>query len=1224
MRRYSMRVPSSQLQKKIETTALESDMKSLASKSKDLEIKEQKELEAKIQQKKNEAILLEAERMELNANLVEPAKQFSYAKLFSSCDQISKAKTWLQHVVDNKSEKSGALTYLAKWFLKGDLSLKALRFFHDSVNFTGPFTVNRDSQGRTYIHCKYTHDGKLIKDVILVVIQNFSSDQISGHIKDCEAAEKSGKGPIGLAVDPEIETQKGKYRIGMTVFFLKAQLLFDEAMRLLASRPEAAYKLFQEASKLGHTEASLQTAEMLLSGRGIGESQPEEALQIFRKLAEGKDAIQAKYRLACVLSDPTTRENNPYEAITIFEELGKAGHIDSCYLLGRMHLEGDSIEEPLRGTAETLQKAMEWVTKAVELAKAEVIKINTTSTDMKPTSLPIQTSTIDMKPTTKSFNTPFRSLCLLLANIFDLQGKHKEATSLLAELANSENSFAQLNLAWRYTGGIGLIADPYWAGHWINRAAKDKVRPIDNDPAVLVAKALIKGNYTSAPPERLDTLFRSGRDFVGPISLGTDSAGRRTIECTMLDHTGNQKKSRIMLVAVEPKEDDINRYVNECISGSADDPTTQPMGVVLDVDLRDEGCGLRESIPFALIMPAPVEEKFAEPVTKEVKEEQQRIVIMRSGHHTNNWLSVMGDIDRIMPTLLKYLNRDWKRDIAERNSGLEWLPQRLHLSLGKPTFGDVYVGKIGVGCCCWMYVILSTPPPTLRPEIHTVFPVIVAKARKYYLHASQILEWHNRIEATIIASIDYTTDDECKAAIGLGSEKLDSSTDQTKIKGTSSSVENETPMSLDLPLSFSAAATKKTHSKADDADVVMKDATSLDTSTSTTSTISTTSTTTTTSTISPFTTKHEQKIPVFAIDFVSRRNIWEGKGPLEVFLSGIAAYMIRNPQESLRIPQRKPQYEGFLEPGFRGGINVDDDDSDKKDTMPRSVVCDLAGPHGKTLPWSQFQQFRGIMPNEGPRKENRVAYVQGICQRTVQLPGMIWGKGAYMVTIRVDEARKIDLDVWCLLKHMIDGRATIVAGEYMSYNAGSIPVPGDLVFTDVWIHGTIATGLDPVPTTGTEVTTSQATLATSTSRAAMDHSDDLQACGGGVGADPMGRHGGHGGNGSGPTEDISLPISEVLLDKAAINDKTMKIDSLRLDNPDYDAKQEGLSVATTFLPAKNDTSRIPTSQSIVSFFSDARKHEMASTTTKAPTSLEDTYTNEEDLVQRIGEMYSIL
>lgn len=53
---------------------------------------------------------------------------------------------------------------------------------------------------------------------------------------------------------------------------------------------------------------------------------------------------------------------------------------------------------------------------------------------------------------------------------------------------------------------------------------------------------------------------------------------------------------------------------------------------------------------------------------------------------------------------------------------------------------------------------------------------------------------------------------------------------------------------------------------------------------------------------------------------------------------------------------------------------------------------------------------------------------------------------------------------------------TYDTGEYMTVNAGSVPQPGDLVFADVWIHGTIATGLDPVPTSGTLVRANQARI----------------------------------------------------------------------------------------------------------------------------------------------------
>lgn len=81
------------------------------------------------------------------------------------------------------------------------------------------------------------------------------------------------------------------------------------------------------------------------------------------------------------------------------------------------------------------------------------------------------------------------------------------------------------------------------------------------------------------------------------------------------------------------------------------------------------------------------------------------------------------------------------------------------------------------------------------------------------------------------------------------------------------------------------------------------------------------------------------------------------------------------------------------------------------DTQPRSVVPDIAGSHDKTFPWSNYKDVRGIIVNEGPRKENRICYVQGICVKTIQLAGTIWGKSAYMVTVRIDEEKKIDLDV---------------------------------------------------------------------------------------------------------------------------------------------------------------------------------------------------------------------
>ncbi len=686
----------------------------------------------------------------------------------------------------------------------------------------------------------------------------------------------------------------------------------------------------------------LEKAEKLLAQREEQQS-IREALELFRKAATQGD-FQALYRLGCVLDDPTIPDNNPKEAITHLQIAATAGHPEACAHLSYIYAEGRT------GIPVSLSNALDWMTKAINK------EVAATSTNF-----------------------------LFLASIYDRLGQHKEALEAITQAANKNNSFAQLQLWRRYQCGIGVKSDPTEARMWLTKAAKN-VSSSDTNIAVKLAKVLLKVNYESVSTEQLTNLFVS--DFDTLDSIGTDDAGRRSIDCSMLKPDG-LKQPVSLIVPPDHNPENLLQYITECITPS--DPLEHPNGIALNVDLIDPVCGLHENTSLALIMPpseksVPVLEKREE----EKKEDLQRIVIMRSGHHTNNWLATMGDIDQSMPTILKYLNRDWKQDIAEKNSGLEWLPQRLHLSLGKPTFGDVYVGKIGIGCSAWMYVILSTPPPTLRPEIHTVFPVIVAKARKFYLRVKQILEWHNRIEATMISELDYTSDKECKEI-----------------------VESQCITAL---------------------------------------------------------TKPKPEFPLFAIDFVSRRNIWEGKGLLEVFLSGIAGWMIRNPQESLKFKAPSKEPSRWLDDLVDSSKEMKEyDDEDKVDQRPRSVVPDISSAKGKTIPWSQYKDLRGIITDEGPLKENRVCYVQGICEKTIQLPGTIWDKNAYMVTIVIDEERQIKLDVWCLKKHMMDGRATITPGDYMTVNAGNVPKPGDLVFANAWIHGTIATGLDPIPTIGSPV-----------------------------------------------------------------------------------------------------------------------------------------------------------
>lgn len=392
-----------------------------------------------------------------------------------------------------------------------------------------------------------------------------------------------------------------------------AQELFDQGKSIRSIQPVAGTKLIQQAAIMGLPAAQLEYAESLLVGRGV-DADCDEAMKWFYRAADHKDAVVAKHRLGYVLQDPTTTNNEPMKAVPFLKEAAQAGNTEAAFLLGQLCLEG-------RGMERSIIKAAEWFEKA-----------------------PV--------------NVHFACVAA-----FDRLGEYKKSLQVLEIAANANNSYAQLQLAWRHLlGDKHLPKDAVKARNYLTQASKDKIRPTDPDPAVLIAKALLANDYESLPQDKQMTLLRAGVDFEGPIDIGTNHAGQRTVECTMVLREPLEKQ-RVTLVVVEPTEETITRHVTECISlPCAEDPSQQPLGVTLYVDLLDMETGLREKIRFALITrPVAEENKQATvPETKEPSAESQRILIMRGGHHTNNWLAVLGDIDKIMPTLLKYLNRDWK------------------------------------------------------------------------------------------------------------------------------------------------------------------------------------------------------------------------------------------------------------------------------------------------------------------------------------------------------------------------------------------------------------------------------------------------------------------------------------------------------------------------------------------------------------------------------------
>jgi len=354
----------------------------------------------------------------------------------------------------------------------------------------------------------------------------------------------------------------------------------------------------------------------------------------------------------------------------------------------------------------------------------------------------------------------------------------------------------------------------------------------------------------------------------------------------------------------------------------------------------------------------------------------QSFVLVRSGHHANHWLSVIGEPDQVMPILLRYLNRTWGKEIAERASGLDFLPNRMHLSLGKVITGDLVMAKITLGCACFMYIILSSAQ---RAELHSAYPVLVSKLRKTFGVVVQQLEWHNRIETVMNIRLEGTTDALSVSAVEAErvAASAGSNRDETKMN-TSLTMDDPRAMSLTNALDHMTIDASPLHSKAGgggNANAKTQSKSKVVDSCKP----------------QPLWSASDLVLPCFAIDFVSKRDAWEGKPgtKLELFITALASILIRNPQHSLPSHKDKDMQAWSLDipsPNAKSrSVNnsansiamVDDED----EQPPVSVVPDIAGPGGKMYPYANYQHRRGVITNEGSRKENRPCYVQGECIR---------------------------------------------------------------------------------------------------------------------------------------------------------------------------------------------------------------------------------------------------
>lgn len=345
---------------------------------------------------------------------------------------------------------------------------------HWFVQLIGGATVG--PQRMMTLHCWFAPRGeeKTREAVSLLLIQDRTIEAIRTRLTDLVR----DKGPRFLAVNVQFSSNGKLARVPCAIVVGRAHNLFDEGRRLRATQPMEGTKLIAEAAKLGLPEAELEYAESLLVGRGVDADQTE-AMQWFRKAAEHKDAVIAQYRLGYVLEDPTTVDNNPMEAVKWLERAAQAGHVDALFRLGRMRLEGRGVEASVRHAAEWLSKA----------------------------AFP--------KDDAAQGRESMMAARLLFVGALDRLGELKESLRVLELSAQQGNSYSQLQLGWRFQLGMGTPADAVKARNWLIQAAKDKVRPADNDPAVLIAKALLNNDYESMPQDKQATLVRGGIDFEG-------------------------------------------------------------------------------------------------------------------------------------------------------------------------------------------------------------------------------------------------------------------------------------------------------------------------------------------------------------------------------------------------------------------------------------------------------------------------------------------------------------------------------------------------------------------------------------------------------------------------------------------------------------------------------------------------------------------------------------
>ncbi len=370
-------------------------------------------------------------------------------------------------------------------------------------------------------------------------------------------------------------------------------------------------------------------------------------------------------------------------------------------------------------------------------------------------------------------------------------------------------------------------------------------------------------------------------------------------------------------------------------------------------------------------------------------------LIHDQAYHTKHWLSVTGNKNVIMPIVLKYMNRNWLRDIQTKVPGLEIIANRQHYSNGRAVSGPLYSAKVGLGNSIFMYTLLSIVAGD--PEIHAIYPVAVNKEIQYYCKVQQVFIFQNSLECCLNITILNSDQKDCLNALEAQKPEEAAARALLDTKAKKLSLTS-------YPISFFSH-----YEDFESGDV----------------------------------------LEIFMAGIAS----WCVRKPKPITLSDAKSFNLSEKDKaSLGLDVEKAT-DVTDTPEVISKLHQEKmHAAEETDQRPYPYCPGYEFIHG-ILPHEKNKDPQGDLRSN----ESYIQGICRKITPVTGGPGLekCFSKQAYWIRVRLDPIHNIDLNFWVLEQHMIDGNAVQEPGKVSSTPPGcalAIPKEGDLVCAKVWIY----------------------------------------------------------------------------------------------------------------------------------------------------------------------------